>query len=344
MKEPSVIDLHIHFGSPKDEASGCYWSEKFKGTAAYVAMLMLTKSLGKKVDFNRVKNHLLGVIDGSKKTDQVVLLGLDEVYDERGLVHPERTHLHTPNRFLSELTRDNPRLLWGGSVHPYRRDWEAELDFCLEHRAVLCKWIPSSMLINPESPKCTPLYKKLAKHHLPLLCHAGPEYAIPTSNADYDRYNNPKYLRGALDLGVTVILAHCALPYFDIADQPYLDDYNDFLKMLKEVDANSWKLYADLSAVASPLRARFMPKILKEVPQERLIYGSDYPIPISEFSYNKSRGLIFWLKYMSKLFSIKNPLDKNVEIIKNMGFDEQVFHRAGQLFQEIKYESIQKML
>jgi mannonate dehydratase len=285
-----------------------------------------------------VKTHLLGVIDGAKNSDQVVLLALDEVYDEQCQVHREWTHLHTPNRFLAELTRENPRLLWGSSVHPYRSDWESELEFCLEQRAVLCKWIPSSMLIDPESPKCTPIYKKLAEHNLPLLCHAGPEYAIPTSNKIYNRFNNPKYLKTALDLGVTVILAHCALPYFDVADQPYLDDYHDFLKLLKQADDKGWKLYADLSAVASPLRARFIPQLLAEVPPERLIYGSDYPIPISEFSYNKSRGLIFWLKYMMRLFRIKNPLDKNYEIIRNMKFDEQVFFKAGELFQKIRYQ------
>ncbi|RPI00187.1 MAG: hypothetical protein EHM72_09945 [Calditrichaeota bacterium] len=333
--EQSVIDLHVHFGAPPDSQSGCYWSEEFTKTAAYIAMLLLTKSLGKKVDFNRVKNHLLGVINGAVNTHQAVLLGLDEVYDEQGLVHREWTHLHTPNRFLAELTRENPRLLWGASVHPYRQDWQTELDFCLEQRAVLCKWIPSSMLINPESPKCIPIYKKLAEHQLPLLCHAGPEYAIPTSNEVYNRYNNPKYLKPALEQGVTVILAHCALPYFDVADQPYLDDYNDFLKLLKKADDNGWKLYADLSAVAGPLRARFIPQLLAEVPPERLLYGSDYPIPISEFSYNKSRGLIFWLKYMMRLFRIKNPLDKNFEIIEGMGFDEQVFYRAGKLFADI---------
>jgi len=25
-----IIDVHVHFGAPKDEESGCYWSENLK--------------------------------------------------------------------------------------------------------------------------------------------------------------------------------------------------------------------------------------------------------------------------------------------------------------------------
>lgn len=333
-----IIDMHIHFGAPKDEASGCYWSKEFEQTAAYYAMLLMTKSLFKKVNIKRVKKQLLGVINGSKQVQKSVLLTMDQVYDENGAVHPEWTHLHVPNRYLASLSKENERVLFGGSVHPYRNDWEDELDFCLENKAVLCKWIASSQVIDPEHQKCQPIFKKLADHKLPLLYHAGPEYSIPTSKKSDNKFNNPKYIREALKLGVIVIIAHCALPYFYLLDKPdYYDDWHDFLKIMDEAEKEGWHLYADLSAVTGPLRLPFIDDIIKHVPAKRLLLGSDYPVPITGLSYHKRINIFAWIKYMIKLISIKNPLDKNFEIIKGMGFDKQIFTNASQLFSSIEY-------
>ncbi len=335
---PDIIDMHIHFGAPKDAASGCYWSKEFEKTAAYFAMLLMTKSLFKKVDIDRVKNHLLSMINGSKLVQKGVFLAMDQVYDESGKVHPRRTHLHVPNRYIAKLARENERVLFGASVHPYRADWEEELDFCLENRAVLCKWIPSSQLIDPEHAKCKPFYQKLATHKLPLLCHTGPEYAIPTSDKSYNKFNNPRYLRKALEQGVCVIAAHCALPYFYLLDKPsYYDDWHDFLKLMQESEQQGWELYADLSALSGPLRLPFIDDIIKNVPAKRLLFGSDYPVPLSGLSYHKPISLSRWLKFIFRLISIKNPFDKNYNIIAGMGFDNHVFTNASQLFLAINY-------
>ena len=336
--DSEVIDMHIHFGAPKDEESGCYWSKEFEKTAAYYAMLLMTKSLFKKVDIQRVKNHLLNKINGSKYVQKGVFLAMDQVYDESGTLQPRRTHLHVPNQYLANLVKENERVLFGASVHPYRNDWEEELDFCLNNKAVLCKWIPSSQMINPEHTRCTPFYQKLAAHKLPLLCHCGPEYTIPTSDKTYNKFNNPKYLRKALEQGVSVIVAHCALPYFYLLDKPsYYDDWRDFLKLVQESEIKGWHLYADLSAISGPLRLPFIDDIIKNVPAKRLLFGSDYPVPLSGLSYHKPTSVLAWLKFISKIISIKNPLDKNYEIISGMGFDQQVFTNASQLFSSIRF-------
>ena len=117
--DKEIIDVHIHFGAPKDDQSGCYWSEEFTKTAAYYAMLLLTRTLFEKVDIERIKTHLLGAINGSKYVNKSVLLAMDQVYDENGAVHTERTHLFVPNRYIASLAKENSRVLLGGSVHPY---------------------------------------------------------------------------------------------------------------------------------------------------------------------------------------------------------------------------------
>jgi len=332
-----VIDIHIHFGAPPDEQSGCFWSREFTKTPAYYAMLLLTKSLFKKIDINRIKKHIIGAINKAKYIDKGVLLAMDMVYDENGIPHPELTHLFVPNSYIVELVKNNKKILFGASIHPYRNDWEEEFNYCLENKAVLCKWIPSSQMINPSHPKCIPFYKKLAEHNLPLLCHAGPEYAIPTSDKNYNEFNNPKYLRAPLEQGVTVIVAHCALPYFWFLDVNYQDDFDEFLKLFKDAERNGWKLFADLSAICTPLRSPYIEKIKDNIPPDRLLFGSDYPIPLSELCYHKSTNFFSWLKFIIKVSSIKNPLDKNYLLIKEMGFDEKVFTNACHLFKDIKY-------
>ena len=332
-----IIDVHIHFGSPKDEESGCYWSEEFTKTAAYYAMLLITRSLFKKVDINRVKKHMLGVIKDSKFVNKSVLLAMDQVYDEAGVVRPEKTHLYVPSRFIADLAKNNDRLLFGASVHPYRSDWTDELDSCLENKAVLCKWLPSSQMIDPSHPKCIPFYRKLAEHQFPLLCHAGPEYTIPTSDKKYNEFNNPKYLRAALDHGVPVIIAHCCLPYFWILDLNYQDDFDEFLKLVEEADKNNWNLYADLSALCTPLREPYFDIIKNRVPPQRLLFGSDYPVPLFEISHNKNKDFFSWLKFVLKMIVTENPLDRNYLILKENGFDESVFTNASELFARIRY-------
>ena len=58
---PQIIDMHVHFGAPKDEQSGCFWSEKFERTPAYWFMKISSGSLFKKMTFERILKQLLSV-------------------------------------------------------------------------------------------------------------------------------------------------------------------------------------------------------------------------------------------------------------------------------------------
>ncbi len=287
-----IIDIHVHFGGPRNSNNDCYWSETFKKQPAYWLLKLTSYSLFKEPSFEEVEKKILSVINGAKKVDKVVLLAMDKVYDLDGNPrekegNKEITHLYVPNDYIIQLAKKNKRILVGASVHPYRNDWKEELDKCIENGAVLCKWIPSSQQIDITNEKCFPMYDYLAEHNLPLLVHSGPEYSIPTSDDRFIEFNNPKYLRPALDRGVTVIIAHCALPYFGALDTKYQDDMEEFFKLFEESKTKPWKLYADLSALAAPLRNAYVPDILAKIPQDRLLFGSDYPIPPSEFSYKK---------------------------------------------------------
>lgn len=322
-----VIDIHVHFGAPTDKDSGCYWSPAFEKGIAFFAMRLVTNNLFGKVTIQRVKKHLLSVINGSKKVGKTVLLALDEVYDNAGNLRKDITHLHVPNSYLAKLASENDRVLFGASVHPFRLNWEDELQYCVENHAVLCKWIPSSQQIDLTHPKCRPFYKKLAEYNLPLLSHVGPEASIPPFDKRSQDLNNPKFLRTALDIGVKVIAAHAALPLLP----PILGSdeiFQELIALFRERESKNWELYTDLSAINLGPRNLYIDKIKEDIPPQCLVFGSDYPIPILDISQKPHLSIGDWLKHFFQTIFIENPLDKNYALIKNMEFDEMLFHNA----------------
>jgi len=150
---------------------------------------------------------------------------------------------------------------------------------------VLNKWIASSQMIDMSEgnslaqEKLNKFYKKLVEIDLPLLFHTGVESSIPAPVKGYERFNSPKYIEPALDMGVTVILAHCGCSYFDIIQDNVVKEVIDLFKK-QESHHKDWKLYADISALFSPFRhSGILDEIFQNIPASRLIYGSDFPNP-----------------------------------------------------------------
>lgn len=303
-------------------------------------MMILTNFLFKKVSTSRIKRHMFKVVRRSKCVNQFVFLALDRVYDKNGKVHTEQTHLHVSNKFMVDhVAKQDNRILFGASVHPYRPDWQTELEYCLKNRAVLCKWLPSAQMINPSDDKCMQMYDILAEHMLPLLCHVGPEYACPSAALKPEYYNDPKLLVPALKKGVIVIMAHCAMPYWGPWDKPiYKQYFDDFLKLMTDAEQNKWNLYADLSAICIPTREDYVERVKKQVPAKRLLFASDYPVLLTEFCYYK-RSASFWdrVRFIRKMARVRNLLDMNYYIIKEMDFNPCIFTNASKLFANIKY-------
>jgi predicted TIM-barrel fold metal-dependent hydrolase len=325
-----VIDIHLHFGAPSGPGSGCYWSKEFERGLAFLAMRLVTRSLCRHITLQSATEHILEVINGSRFVHKSVVLALDEAYDDQGRPHPEQTHLYVPNGYLAGLAKDNTRVLFGASVHPFRPDWEDELQKCLAEGCVLCKWIPSSQQIDPSHPRCLPFYRRLRDEQLPLLCHVGPEGAIPPFDLASQGLNSPRLLRSALEAGVTVIAAHAALP---LLPPPLESDryYRELIDLFLEGEPKGWNLYADLSAINLGPRMSYIDRVKVDIPPERLVFGSDYPLPILDISQRPRLSLWQRLKYFLQTIAAKNPLDKNYLLIKNMEFDEALFTNASKI-------------
>jgi len=218
----------------------------------------------------QIERALLGDLDGTPELDAAVVLAFDAVHDrDTGRRDEARTHLYVSNDAVIDLARRHPKVRFGASVHPYRRDAIAELERCVAAGAVLVKWLPITQDIDPTDARCLAFYDALAHHGLPLLSHTGAEHALPNLAA---WTADPMLLRPALDRGVTVVMAHCGSREF-----PWEPDHvGAFVRL-----ANAYeRCYGDTAALSLPGRWHALSRVLSDrVAQTKLLHGSDWPIP-----------------------------------------------------------------
>ena len=227
---------------------------------------------------------------------KLVLLAMDSYHDEQGKLQPEMTHFEVPNALCLQAAQRWPdRLEWAASIHPYRSDAAQAVVQAKAQGARAIKWIPAAQGINPASVLCTPMYRAMAQHGLPLITHGGDERAT----AGDDALGNPLLLRHALAEGVRVIVAHCAtmgegLDLDAGKNGPARSNFLLFQRMMNE-PRHVNLLMGDLSAIGQLARtgpdlATLLRMAAKGAPwQHRLLYGSDYPIPALMPLYSSQR-------------------------------------------------------
>ncbi len=245
----------------------------------------------------------------------MVVLAFDAVYDRDGNRDDANTHLYVANDYVAELASRQLKVLFGASVHPYRKDAVAELERCVQRGAVLLKWLPVVQNFNPADERCFPFYEALAHHQLPLLSHTGGERTLPNLNTDVE---DPTLLVPALERGVTVIAAHCGT-----RDRLTHRDYTPaFVRLAHEHE----RLYSDTAALNLPTRSYAYDTLLTdEVVRAKLVHGSDWPIPSIP-----PRRIGLW-KATQLLLSDGNWLRRDVAIKRCLGLGDDYWNRASGL-------------
>ncbi len=219
-----IVDIHIHIAA-KDRPD-CIVSPTMLSSPAFLYMLAGNgiDPLELAEDFDgTIRRTVLGALESSESVDRGVVLALDGIYRGGDL---QESHLVVSNDYVQELARNNPRILFGASVNPMRTDAREELEKCLagDPPAALIKWIPNSQLIDPIEPANDWFYERIAEENTPLLCHTGPEYAVPVPGGEENqRRGDPRLLERALDVGITVIAAHCAARFFPLEEHDFHD-------------------------------------------------------------------------------------------------------------------------
>lgn len=365
------VDMHFHVGLRGDKyPEWGHISDKMRNKRPDYDVFLLFGGLkrGEDTDEKIIESTLETI--NSSTVDNVVCLALDHVYDEDGTPRKDKSDIWVANVFLKHMREKaaerfgqaaGEKILSGASVHPYDPEFESRVEQCVEEGAVLLKWLPSGQQFTLANPKVRKALKFLATAKdgkpLPLLLHAGVEYAVPTTNprtkswdflswstaeaiANFFRFGKKwhtpdipevkRTLYEGLEAGCHIIFAHCGLPYFAPRLLRFLehDDLPVVRQFLTECAAGKTgdgKCFADLSACVTPFRKGYF-KELEQLPKSLLLFGSDFPTPVFEIYPNSNEvGSNFnaMLKGDLKRVAVPqdNPIDVNFRCL-NMAFPE----------------------
>jgi predicted TIM-barrel fold metal-dependent hydrolase len=247
-----------------------------------------------------------------------VILANDQVYDEQGKLMPDKGSFYVPNDYVFTLARQHPEFLPAVSIHPARPDALEELDRCLTAGAVMMKCLPNCHNINCNDRRFTKFWEHMAEAKLPLLAHTGGEHTLPVLRPEYA---DPRVLALPLECGVNVIAAHCGTKS-GITDPEYFHIFAGLTRRFEN-------LYGDTSAFNVPLRGRHLKKCLESPLSERLVHGSDYPVPV--------HGHWAWLRGFISSKDFRrcerngNVIERDYQLKVAMGFEPEHFTRVNSL-------------
>jgi predicted TIM-barrel fold metal-dependent hydrolase len=309
-----VIDCHVHVSAFTPGHGNM--SPRVLGSLPFRFMRWRLGLRGSEAATERaIEDTLARALDEAVEIDAAVVLAFDAVYDRDGILDATNTHLYVSNDYVIALARRHPKMLFGASVHPYRRDAVAELERCVAAGAVLLKWLPITQGINPADRRCFPLYEALAHYRLPLLCHTGGERTLPNLDASVA---DPMLLRPALERGVTVIAAHCGTRSVP-GERCFLDA---FMRLARDHE----HFYGDTSALNLPTRWYAYRAVLEhQAVRAKLVHGSDWPV--MPFPHPRRLG---WGE-ATRMLREPNWVRRDVHIKRRLGLDAPYWERAATL-------------
>lgn len=320
---PGILDMHCHIAG-LGIGSCCFVSPKLRNNWRFKVYLrsfgVSQKEIQEQGD-GLVADRISQSLAQSKYVNKAVLLALDGVIGADGQLDTNRTEVYVPNEFVAEMAARHTNLLFGASVNPYRPDALERLEWAKAHGAVLVKWIPPIMEINPDDPRLIPFYKKMVELKLPLLSHTGKEKSF--SRAD-EEFGDPEKLRLPLSLGVTVVAAHTAS-----AERYHGERGPDRLARLMREYPN---LYTDISALTQVNRLGSLKEaITRPEFSDRLLYGTDYPL-INTALVSPWYSFHLSLRQKIAIWRTKNPWDRDVLMKHDLGVPTDTFARSAQMF------------
>lgn len=293
-----VWDAHAHLVGTGDSGGGAYADPRGESWASPVerirrkvmlAAACVDEQAAGSIDLRYIA-RLSALVDAFPRGFRMVLFAFDYMVDDAGREQPSRSTFHTPDAYARSVALRLPdRYGWVASIHPYRADALARLADAAASGTVAVKWLPSSMNIDPASPRCDAFYRRLVDLRLPLVIHCGEELAAP--GAGQHGFNNPLHVRRPLETGVRVIVAHAASlgaardldrlrPGQPENDAPRVASFELFSRLMDEPRWDG-RLFADVSAVFQRNRDLAVQRALIERQHwhHRLLHGSDYPLP-----------------------------------------------------------------
>lgn len=316
-----IIDCHVHCVGDGSDGSGC-WLDLSQLRRALVGRLLLrhvqlpARLLKGGLDA-AYRDRLVEWLRASS-LDRAVLLAQDVPYDETGRPLTGMAMMYAPNDYVLRLAKEYPEFIPAASIHPARPDALKELERCLKAGFRVLKLLPNCHNVDCASPRYRDFWRLMAQGRMIFLAHTGGENTLPVVNKVYE---DPSFLRGPLECGVTTIAAHGAGQ-----NHPWGRHYTPTLLRLMEEYPH---LYTDNSALTTPNRQSTVPELLPPSVQCRVLHGSDYPVPVS--AWGPWLGGLYDAKARRALSHIKNPLERDYQAKRLMGFAPETFTRLATL-------------
>ncbi len=336
-----ITDMHTHVACmpPEDgrfHNEECFISQKMMNGLKfpiYLKALGVTVQELKDTNNEIVFQKLASKLDESIRVKRAVVLAVDAAFDrETGEFDEKTSEFYVPNSFiLKGVKKYSDKFLYGASINPYRKDALELLDRAKSDGAVVVKWIPCIMNIDPADKKLIPFYQKLVEHNIPLLSHTGKESTFTKSE---DSLCDPARLKLPLDQGVKIIAAHIATS----GENEGEPDYQRLIKLFAEEKYRK-TLVADISATTQLNRVKDFKKLISNpVFRGRLLYGSDWPLIettvgfLSLTPYKAYTTPIFnsvlTVDQVTEIAKFPSNFDKDVKLKESLGASPQIFLQA----------------
>ena len=284
-----LIDHHVHLAGIGVGGSNAFinrkmltWKHPFHRLKlkVYMSAAGVEEEMNADIEFI---SRLTRLVSSIKDHGRHRILGFDKHYRRDGTVDLDKTEFYVPNEYVFRIAEQYPDLFLPNiSVNPYRPDALEELERWAKRGARVVKWLPNAMGIDPSDPKCDSFYQKLKELDLVLLSHGGEEKAVEAE--EDQKLGNPLLLRRPLEAGVKVIVAHCAglgkNEDIEASGNPKVDNFDLFMRLMDDKRYEGL-LFGEISAMTQFNRSgKPLQTILaREDLQERLVNGSDYPLP-----------------------------------------------------------------
>lgn len=311
------LDVHAHLAGEGANGSGCRLFPAFRRRPVVRLLRALAmRRLGDDPDAAYAARLAATVREAG--LDAAVALGFDGVYDpSTGALDEARSQMVIPPSWVYACCERHPELLPGPAINPYRRDALDLLDEAAERGAVLVKWLPATMGIDPADPRISPFYRRMADRGIALLTHSGgSERTFAEVAPDFRGLGR---IRPALDAGVTVVVAHSAVPV-------HLSRDPDELPLLRRLLAAYPHLWVDNSGMANPSRFLHLPRLARDGEiGARTLYGSDFPVMTNAAWYVARLGL----RRTVALDRDRNPIRRDVGLKAALGYGDETLTRAA---------------
>lgn len=335
-----ILDVHMHLAALDPAASdGGWFPEKRKNSPVFKWIRrkagLPMQDEGFDQAFADLARRLVAQAGGLAEKEGFagfcgVGLAFDRPHDQNGEPQDGIADFYVPDAYALRLAATSvpvsenttgSRLLAGASIHPYRRDALETLAVAADKGAALVKWLPTAQGMDPTDSRSAAFAAECLRLGLPLLIHTGSEAATRNSRPDW---NNPRSLEPLLDTGATIIAAHAGM-----RSLPHeRNHFAEWTAMLPH-----WpNLHGDTSSLFG-FRPRTLVRALdKPLVADRLVHGSDWPVPNWPGWYWPGLGL----GTIRRLAGIANPLWRDAATKRAAGIPEDSFVRGWDLLNASK--------